>query len=312
MSTKVFVGNLVFSTTGDELKTAFSPSANVVSANIITRGRRSLGYGFVEFASEAEAEKAVSEMDKKEIAGRAINVQIARPRDPAKEAEVREKRAAARAAKPRTARVAKEGAEGAAAVSTSPAATDAAPAANGGRRGGRRGQPRTGGAATNAAASSSAPAAEGAAATTEGGNRGGRRGNGRRNTAGGAAAGATGAAPAQPRRQREPQEARPASDTTLFVANVPFSTDDAQLRGFFADHNPKSAHVVRMRNGRSRGYGFVEFETAAGQKAGLAVDGKEVFLPNGTSLKLSVKIAMTPPPIQEAAASSSAPAAESN
>lgn len=298
MSTKVFVGNLVFSTTGDELKTAFSPSAPVVSANIITRGRRSLGYGFVEFASEAEAEKAVAEMDKKEIAGRAINVQVARPRDPTKEAEVREKRAAARAAKPRQPRAPK--AEGADATNAPATATEGAAAATNGRRGGRRGNNRA------AATSSSAPAAEGAAAVATGdaaNARGGRRGgNGGRR-----AAPATGTA--QPRRQREPQEQRPASDTTLFVANVPFSTDDAQLRSFFAEHSPKSAHVVRMRNGRSRGYGFVEFENVAGQKAGLAVDGKEVSLPNGTTLKLSVKIAMTPPPVQATeGASSSAPA----
>jgi hypothetical protein len=52
-----------------------------------------------------------------------------------------------------------------------------------------------------------------------------------------------------------------------------------------------------MRNGRSRGYGFVEFEDSNGQTAGLAVDGKDVPLPNGTTMKLSVKVAMTPPVI---------------
>jgi RNA recognition motif-containing protein len=295
MSTKVFVGNLVFSTTGDELKAAFSPSAPVLSANIITRGRRSLGYGFVEFATEAEAEKAVAEMDKKEIAGRPINAQVARPRDPAKEAEVREKRAAARAAKPRQPRAPKaeggktEGDAAAASSSSAPSGTDASPSANGGRRGGRRGGPRN---AAAGATDGSSPA---------------RRGGRNPSSTGGAAAASSSSA--APRRQREPQEQRPASETTLFVANVPFSTDDAQLRSFFAEHNPKSAHVVRMRNGRSRGYGFVEFDTADGQKAGLAVDGKEVSLPNGTSLKLSVKIAMTPPPVQ-ASDASAAPVSE--
>jgi len=303
MTAKVFVGNLVFSTTGDQLKDAFSPSAPVLSANIITRGRRSLGYGFVEFATEAEAEKAVAAMNKQEIDGRPINVELARPRDAAKEAEVREKKAA-RVAKPRTARPAKpEGVvvpvEGAA-----PVAEGAAAGAPGARRGGRKPRgPKNAAAVSSAPATEeSAPAANGAAAN---GARGGRRGP--RRGANAVASSSTGAAaaPQQPKRQTE---ARPISETTLFVANVPFSTDDAQLLSFFAEHKPKSAHVVRMRNGRSRGYGFVEFDDKHGQNAGLAVDGKEVPLPNGSALKLSVKVAMTPPPIQ-AADESAAPAA---
>jgi RNA recognition motif-containing protein len=289
-TTKVFVGNLVFSTTGDELKNAFSAHANVLSANIITRGRRSLGYGFVEFASEADAEKAVAAMNKAEISGRPINVEVARPRDPAKEAEVREKKAA-RVAKPRQPRQAKEGGDAAATTTTG-----GSPSANG-RRGGRRGGRSNGASPSDGAASSTsaAPAATGganAAAASGAAPRG--RGRGTRR-------------PAQPRRPRTEAEARPASDTTLFVANVPFSTTDEQLLALFAEHKPKSAHVVRMRNGRSRGYGFVEFDNAAGQKAGLAVDGKEVPLPNGSNLKLSVKIAMTPPPVQSPSDSSAAP-----
>lgn len=244
-----------------------------LSANIITRGRRSLGYGFVEFATEAEAEKAVAAMNKKEISGRPINVEVARPRDDTKE-EVREKRAP----KPRQPRAPK--AEGAA------PAEGASPAAERPRRGRR------------------APATEGAAATSPAATEGAARG-GRRAPAAGAVAGA--AAARRPAAPRRPAEVRPTSETTLFVANVPFSTDDEQLRSFFAEHKPKSAHVVRMRNGRSRGYGFVEFEDAAGQNAGLAVNGKEVPLPNGTNLKLSVKVAMTPPVITPAEEDASAP-----
>jgi len=279
MTAKVFVGNLVFSTTDEDLKDAFSSAANVVSANIITRGRRSLGYGFVEFANEADAQKAVAAMNKKEIAGRPINVEVARPRDPAKEAEVREKKAA-RAAKPRAPKA--EGANAASPSSTEGGASAtgaASPSANGAR--GRRRNPRRGGrkndAANGTSASSSSAPAEGSASPSS-------PGGTRRN-----------AAPRRQRGPKRPTEVRPTSDTTLFVANVPFTTDDAQLLTFFSEHKPKAAHVVRMRNGRSRGYGFVEFEDKAGQSAGLAVDGKEVPLPNGTNMKLSVKVAMTPP-----------------
>jgi len=287
MTAKVFVGNLVFSTTDEDLKQAFSSAAPVLSANIITRGRRSLGYGFVEFASESDAEKAVAAMNKKEIAGRAINVEVARPRDPAKEAEVREKKAA-RVSKPRAPKT--EGADS----PTDGAGSSPNAAANG--RGGRRRGPRRGGRKTEGgASSSSAPGADGATSSND--DSPAPNGNGRVRRTGGAG-GATGAAAGgarRPRTPKRPAETRPASDTTLFVANVPFTTDDAQLLAFFAEHNPKSAHVVRMRNGRSRGYGFVEFEDKNGQTAGLAVDGKDVPLPNGTSMKLSVKVAMTPP-----------------
>jgi len=296
MSTKVFVGNLVFTTTGDQLKTAFSPSANVVSANIITRGRRSLGYGFVEFATEEDAVKAVSEMNKKEIDGRPINVELARPRDPTKEAEVREKRAT-KVAKPRQPRQPK--AEGATNEDGTAAASSSSPSANGnGRRRGRGKGPSAAGANATEGATSSVTGS-----SPNGGSKGPRR-NG--STGGARRTGGT----RRPRSENpstvQPTAERPASDTTLFVANVPFSTDDDQLKSFFESYKPKSAHVVRMRNGRSRGYGFVEFESAADQKAGLAVDGKDVPLPNGTTLKLSVKIAMTPPPIQ-ASSDSAAP-----
>jgi RNA recognition motif-containing protein len=80
--TKVFVGNLSFKIVQEELEEAFAECGNVVSANIITRGPRSLGYGFVEFATREDAEKAVELMNQKDIDGRAINVEVAKPRAP--------------------------------------------------------------------------------------------------------------------------------------------------------------------------------------------------------------------------------------
>ena len=245
----------------------------------------------MEFATEADAEKAVAAMNKKEIDGRPINVELARPRDPEKEAEVREKKAA-RVAKPRAARPARAEGGDAEAEDSAPAEDSAA---SGARRGGRKGPRGPRSASSAPGAEGAAPAANNGAPTANGGARGGARRTPRRAAVGGAPASSANGGSVQPKRQTE---ARPISETTLFVANVPFSTDDAQLLSFFAEHKPKSAHVVRMRNGRSRGYGFVEFDDKNGQAAGLAVDGKEVPLPNGSALKLSVKIAMTPPPIQ--------------
>ncbi|RUO96491.1 hypothetical protein BC936DRAFT_141946, partial [Jimgerdemannia flammicorona] len=71
---KVFVGNLSFQTTEDEL-------ANL-KANIITRGTRSLGYGFVAFETLEDAQKATQELDKKELGAREINVEVAKPKEP--------------------------------------------------------------------------------------------------------------------------------------------------------------------------------------------------------------------------------------
>jgi hypothetical protein len=78
--TKVFVGNLAFKTTEQSLVDAFKTYGTVVDAKIITRGRRSLGYGFVEFATEEEAKKAIAGMDQKELDGRTLNVEEANPR----------------------------------------------------------------------------------------------------------------------------------------------------------------------------------------------------------------------------------------
>jgi RNA recognition motif-containing protein len=85
--TKVFVGNLDFQTKESELAQAFSTAGKVISANIITRGPRSLGYGFVEMESEEDAQKAVQAMNKKEIDGRPINVEVAKPREEGQDSE---------------------------------------------------------------------------------------------------------------------------------------------------------------------------------------------------------------------------------
>jgi len=81
MRTKVFVGNLSFATKENELAKEFEAAGKVISANIITRGPRSLGYGFVELDSESDAENAVRLLNKKEIDGRPINVEVAKPRE---------------------------------------------------------------------------------------------------------------------------------------------------------------------------------------------------------------------------------------
>jgi len=81
MSNKLFVGNLPWSTDDQGLQTMFEEFGEIVSARVITdrESGRSRGFGFVEFADEAAAQAAVDGINGKEIDGRAINVDFARP-----------------------------------------------------------------------------------------------------------------------------------------------------------------------------------------------------------------------------------------
>ena len=79
--TKLYVGNLPYSYNDDSLRNAFSSYGNVLSASIIMdrqRGR-SKGFGFVELEDDAAAQQAISEMNGKEVDGRALVVSVARP-----------------------------------------------------------------------------------------------------------------------------------------------------------------------------------------------------------------------------------------
>eukprot|EP00211_Chloroparvula_japonica_P012871 CAMPEP_0119118226 /NCGR_PEP_ID=MMETSP1310-20130426/140_1 /TAXON_ID=464262 /ORGANISM="Genus nov. species nov., Strain RCC2339" /LENGTH=141 /DNA_ID=CAMNT_0007107565 /DNA_START=111 /DNA_END=532 /DNA_ORIENTATION=+ len=75
---KIFVGNLSFDVKEEQLSEVFAEAGKVLEANIITRGSRSRGYGFVTMATQADAEKALEALNKKELEGRAINVEIAK------------------------------------------------------------------------------------------------------------------------------------------------------------------------------------------------------------------------------------------
>ena len=80
MGSKLYVGNLSFDTTDQELEQAFSEHGEVVSA-IVVKDRqtdRSRGFGFVEFAQEADAQAAKVAMNDKDLGGRALKVDEAR------------------------------------------------------------------------------------------------------------------------------------------------------------------------------------------------------------------------------------------
>lgn len=83
MSVKLYVGNLSFSATDQELEDLFSQAGQVSSASIITDREtgRSRGFGFVEMETQEAAEAAISQLNGYELAGRAIVVSEARPKE---------------------------------------------------------------------------------------------------------------------------------------------------------------------------------------------------------------------------------------
>lgn len=83
MSMKLYVGNLAFQTTSEDLQNLFSQSGTVQSANIIEDREtgRSRGFGFVEMSSKEEGEAVIAEFNGKEVNGRSLTVNEARQRE---------------------------------------------------------------------------------------------------------------------------------------------------------------------------------------------------------------------------------------
>ena len=83
MGKKVYVGNLPWKVRGKELREAFEKYGEIEDSTVILdkQTRRSKGFGFVTFVNDADADKAVAEMNKKEFDGRELMVNEARPRE---------------------------------------------------------------------------------------------------------------------------------------------------------------------------------------------------------------------------------------
>jgi RNA recognition motif-containing protein len=79
----LFIGSLAYATTDDSLKAHFEQVGPVASARVVTDRDtgRSKGFGFVEFENDADTQKAVDQLDGKELDGRTIAVSLARPRE---------------------------------------------------------------------------------------------------------------------------------------------------------------------------------------------------------------------------------------
>ena len=82
MEKKLYVGNLPYSINDEKLNEMFSAAGEVVSAKVIVDydSGRSKGFGFVEMSSPEEATNAISTLDQKDFDGRAIKVNMAKPK----------------------------------------------------------------------------------------------------------------------------------------------------------------------------------------------------------------------------------------
>jgi cold-inducible RNA-binding protein len=83
MSTKLYVGNLSFDTSSQDLETMFAEAGTVQSASVVEDRDtgRSRGFGFVEMSTKEEAQTAISSFDGKDVDGRNIKVNEAKPRE---------------------------------------------------------------------------------------------------------------------------------------------------------------------------------------------------------------------------------------
>jgi len=288
---KVFSGNLAYATTDEGLKTFFNAFADdIVSSEVIHRGARPAGYGFVTFKTLEAAEKAVAELNDKELDGRPVIVELAKPAAE-KEKERNERRTKRRATGRRNARappgeVTEAEAEGQAddskpglvekaenAVEGAVAAVSDAVKPKKKKKWGRKGRGKKTTAATTggttedeAVQTTDTPAGEPSAGAE-------------------VLDGAANPAPKKARKPRPPRTPRPPrpageqpegqpSKSVLFVANLAFSIDDARLKQIFTDAgiNVVSARVVTRRWAprRSKGFGFVDVGNEEEQKKALA------------------------------------------
>ena len=80
---KIFVGNLSFDVTNESLRDEFAAYGEVESADVVTDRAtgRSRGFGFVEMPSQSEAESAIAGLNGKDMMGRAMTVNVSKPRE---------------------------------------------------------------------------------------------------------------------------------------------------------------------------------------------------------------------------------------
>jgi len=287
---KVFAGNLAYSTTDEGLRDFFAPvQDDILSAQVILRGTRSAGYGFVALSTAEAAQKAVDTLNKQELDGRQVIIEVAKPSDQ-KDKEKKEKKAKRRPGRRGSKAVPGEISE--AEANGEPARVDTVEATPGSDEAVKPKKKKKSARKSKAKAEGenldSIPAPEEGVVADES---------------------TTNKKAPRTRKPRTPRPPRPAgedpigepSKTMLFVANLGFNIDDAGLAALFTDAGiaVTSARIVRRRWGqprKSKGYGFVDVGSEDEQnKAIAALEGKEI----GGRI-IAVKIAVNTPRNEDA------------
>ncbi|PAV20728.1 RNA-binding domain-containing [Pyrrhoderma noxium] len=309
---KIFVGNLDYSVTNDDLRKFFNVvESDILAHEVIQRrfyksptGFRSAGYGFVAVKTDDAAQKAIDALNGTEFKvgekSRAAIVERAKPLEE-KEKDRSEKRFKRRFGRRGTKAVPGEVTEAEANGETEKPAADT-------EAGGENKPKKKKKSTFKKYKKQNREAGAEAAATGEGAE---------------ATSGGEGEKKKSPRPKRVPRPRRNAgeeptgeqSKTTLFVANLPFSLDDEGLSALFteAGFSVSSARVVRRRWGhprKSKGYGFVELEDETQQQAAMtALQNKEI----GTgkeARQIAIKVAVNLPAEETEEGEEKAPVAE--
>ncbi|THH17618.1 hypothetical protein EW146_g3218 [Bondarzewia mesenterica] len=308
---KVFAGNLAYSTTDEGLKAFFAPVASdmyvpvtlhsirwqairllyallltyfclvssSISAQVIMRGTRSAGYGFVALVSAEAAQKAVEALDKKELDGRPIIVEVAKPAEE-KDKDRKEKKARSRRPGRRGAKAVPGEVTEAEANGEADKTDDSAPAFGDAEKLKKKKKRSTKLCPTHRKSRRALAERVKLPMPLKVKHRPSRP--------------ARGEPPRPPRAVGEEPVGEP-SKTVLFVANLGFNIDDAGLAALFTDAGIKvnSARIVRRRWGRprkSKGYGFVDVGDEEEQKKAIeTLEGKDVG-----GRPIAVKIAVNP------------------
>ncbi|WVR05433.1 hypothetical protein IAU60_002449 [Kwoniella sp. DSM 27419] len=269
---RVYVGNLSYSVTEEQVREFIAPAGGeVLSVNLPLRfGRRPAGYAFVSYKDEADAKKAVEQLNDKEFGERKVRLEIAKPAEEvlelrkAKDEKRKVAREAAQAAKAEKAAAAKEAAPAPAAPAAEGEAKPKKKKSTKAKKPRRR-LPGEGdeGEGEAEVEESSKPAAKGRIDVNGAADE-------KKETS-------EKKAP-KPKKERKPrlELTGDESKNTIFVANLPFSVDDEALATIFTNLSikVKSAKIVKgiRRAGpgskpfrASKGFGFVELEDEAQQ-----------------------------------------------
>lgn len=277
---KVFAGNLAYTTTDEGLKAFFAPVQNdIITAQVILRGTRSAGYGFVALSSAEAAQKAVDALDKKELDGRQVIIEVAKPAEQKDKEKKAKRRPGRRGGKAVPGEITEAEANGEVEKADVAPVTDDVAKPKKKKKSNRKPKRKTEEGGDISAEVAPALLADGEKK------------------------------PPRTRKPRTPRPPRPAgedpvgepSNTMLFVANLGFNIDDAGLSALFTEAgiNVVSARIVRRRWGqprKSKGYGFVDVGgEAEQQKAIAALQNKDVGGRN-----IAVKVAVNTPHDDEA------------